>query len=291
MTTAFFHKKTKHQPAFSIIIPTLNEEKYLPRLLEDLKTQTFSDFEIIHVDAQSQDNTQKIAQKYSSSLDIKTLTSQKKNVSFQRNFGAKQAQADWIIFMDADNLLPNYFLQGIKYQIDKNSKIDSFTCWLDTSNYPVKYRPTAQLINFGLSIFNNAALGSLLGVKKRVLKKVNFNEKTPYVEDSEFAKNIEEAGFVFTCLKEPRYTYSMRRLEKEGTLKVSKTLLESRLYLLAKGDMENFKKYPMLGGDFYENDSDKFTNFMKKVDLFLKKATVKQLKNAKKIWEFVTEDY
>ena len=45
----------------SIIIPTLNEEKYLPRLLESIKNQNFSDYEIIVSDGGSSDSTKQIA--------------------------------------------------------------------------------------------------------------------------------------------------------------------------------------------------------------------------------------
>ena len=48
----------------SIIIPTLNEEKYLPLLLESIKKQNFSDYEIILADAGSTDKTLEIAKKY-----------------------------------------------------------------------------------------------------------------------------------------------------------------------------------------------------------------------------------
>ena len=45
----------------SIIIPTYNEEEYLPKLLESIKSQDFTDYEIIVADAQSDDNTREIA--------------------------------------------------------------------------------------------------------------------------------------------------------------------------------------------------------------------------------------
>ena len=48
----------------SIIIPTYNEEEYLPVLLESIKQQDFSDYEIIVADADSKDNTVKIAEEY-----------------------------------------------------------------------------------------------------------------------------------------------------------------------------------------------------------------------------------
>ena len=48
----------------SIIIPTYNEEEYLPKLLESIKMQDFTDYEVIVADANSKDNTRKIATDY-----------------------------------------------------------------------------------------------------------------------------------------------------------------------------------------------------------------------------------
>ncbi len=48
----------------SIIIPTLNEEKYLLGLLNSLKKQTYMDFEVIIADNNSKDRTKQIAKKH-----------------------------------------------------------------------------------------------------------------------------------------------------------------------------------------------------------------------------------
>ena len=52
------------RPSISIIIPTLNEEKYIERCLKSLKNQSFRNFEIIVSDSYSTDDTVKIAKKY-----------------------------------------------------------------------------------------------------------------------------------------------------------------------------------------------------------------------------------
>ena len=46
----------------SIVIPTYNEEEYLPKLLESIKMQSYSDYEIIVADANSNDKTREIAE-------------------------------------------------------------------------------------------------------------------------------------------------------------------------------------------------------------------------------------
>ena len=48
----------------SIIIPTYNEEEYLPVLLESIKKQNFNDYEVIVADANSTDRTREIAKEY-----------------------------------------------------------------------------------------------------------------------------------------------------------------------------------------------------------------------------------
>ena len=72
----------------SIIIPTLNEEKYLTHLLESIKKQSIAPKEIIVVDALSQDKTKEIALAYGCKVldDIK-----KKGPGAGRNKGARIA--------------------------------------------------------------------------------------------------------------------------------------------------------------------------------------------------------
>ena len=77
------------KPRFSIIIPTLNEEKFLPKLLESLTTQTVKDFEVIVVDGQSKDKTVAVAKRFAGTLQLTVVTSEKPSVSYQRNYGSK----------------------------------------------------------------------------------------------------------------------------------------------------------------------------------------------------------
>ena len=52
----------------SIVVPTYNEEKYLPRLLASIKAQDFRDFEIIVADTPSEDRTAAIARRFGCKL-------------------------------------------------------------------------------------------------------------------------------------------------------------------------------------------------------------------------------
>ena len=80
----------------SIIIPALNEENYLPLLLESIKKQDFKDYEIIVADAGPKDKTVQIAKNYGCKIAPGGLPAK------GRNQGAKIAQGDLLLFITAD---------------------------------------------------------------------------------------------------------------------------------------------------------------------------------------------
>ena len=93
----------------SIVIPTLNEEKYLPLLLKSVKNQVLQDeVEIIVADSGSTDKTQEIAVSFGCRVYVipsVVLPAQAKNG------GAEFAQGSIIFFVDADVILPPSFLK------------------------------------------------------------------------------------------------------------------------------------------------------------------------------------
>ncbi len=101
----------------SIIIPTLNEEKYLPLLLESIKGQNFKgEYEVIVADADSKDKTIEIAKNYGCKIIPGGLPAR------GRNEGAKIAKGNIFLFMDADNIfLPENFLCTLLEEFKKRS--------------------------------------------------------------------------------------------------------------------------------------------------------------------------
>src|SRR3989338_1163009 len=89
----------------SIIIPTLNEEEYLPKLLESIRQQRFKDLEIIVADAGSTDKTKEIAERYGCKIVPGGLPAR------GRNEGARVAGGELLVFLDADVMFPRDFFQ------------------------------------------------------------------------------------------------------------------------------------------------------------------------------------
>ncbi len=103
---------------FSVIIPTLNEQKYIEHLLKDLSKQTIKPYEVIVADANSTDNTTKIAKQYKAKV-IKGGTPAQ-----GRNAGAKAANGDFLVFLDADVRIPKNFLYNLCKEFkNKNTEL------------------------------------------------------------------------------------------------------------------------------------------------------------------------
>lgn len=245
----------------SIIIPTLNEAKTIGNLLKDLQNQTFSDFETIVVDAKSDDDTKDIVKKFHPALKVKIVESKTRNVSTQRNLGAISSKYDWLIFMDADNRAPSYFLQGIKFNLEM-LEVDFLSTWFVSDKNSLQDKATATLMNIVIDSSQHTAnpyvLESMLVAKKSsFLKLKGFDEKTQWSEGSDLLRRAYKKNMIFRVIKNPKYTYSFRRLRKLGTFKVFSDVAKIELSRIAnkKISKDNIKRmYPLEGGGFYTTD-------------------------------------
>ena len=92
---------------FSIIIPNYNSEKYIRKCLDSILNQKYKDYEIIIVDDMSTDNSVNIIKEYTDER-IKLIELDKKAYNGgTRNIGVKNANADYILFVDCDDWLYN----------------------------------------------------------------------------------------------------------------------------------------------------------------------------------------
>jgi len=89
----------------SIVVPIYNAEKYLERCLKSLVRQTFQDIEILCVNDGSTDGSQEIIDGFSKRYPDLVVSLPKTNggVADARNYGLKQAQAEYVTFMDNDD--------------------------------------------------------------------------------------------------------------------------------------------------------------------------------------------
>lgn len=100
---------------FSIILPIYNVEKYLPKCVESILSQTFTDYEIILVDDGSTDNSPAICDKFAKEhSNIKVIHKVNGGLSDSRNAGTKISKGEYIVYIDSDDfIISNDFLKKL----------------------------------------------------------------------------------------------------------------------------------------------------------------------------------
>lgn len=88
----------------SIIIPTFNSASVLPKALDSIVCQTFSDWEVLIMDGVSTDDTLKIAQSYNDSR-IRIYSEPDKGIYDAMNKGIIAAKGEWLYFLGSDDWL------------------------------------------------------------------------------------------------------------------------------------------------------------------------------------------
>ena len=100
-------------PFFSVIIPLFNKEKFVENAVKSILEQTFSDFEIIIVEDCSTDNSWDVVLKINSDK-IKIIKHKKnKGLSASRNTGIRNSKANYVTFLDADDVWKSTYLEKI----------------------------------------------------------------------------------------------------------------------------------------------------------------------------------
>lgn len=246
---------------YSVLIPTLNEEHYIGALLEALCDQTFKDFEVVVVDAASEDNTKGVVESYKDRLNLRFVISPKRGVSFQRNYAASQAQADRLIFFDADVTPENEFISKVDAYLEtheadvltswniplSDKKIDEFLFWLHN-----------QLYLEAVKDIQPAATGTFIYVKKSSFDSVKgFDETLRLAEDYDLVARMFKKGFKYALLKDPVIKFSVRRLDKEGRVPFVWKNIRAGVDYHFKGVASMQKKYKHDFGIFSFKDKDR----------------------------------
>ena len=101
----------------SVIIPVYNAEKYLGKCLESLLSQTLQEMEIICVDDGSSDGSPEILKRFQERDGrVRILTQENQYAGAARNNGMKEAQGEYLLFLDADGFFENTLLEKVYNQ-------------------------------------------------------------------------------------------------------------------------------------------------------------------------------
>ena len=256
-------------PKVSIIVPVYNSEPYLPRCLNSILNQTFTEFECILVDDCSPDNCPAICDEYvQKDRRFQVIHNQQnQGSSLSRQIGLNQAKGDYILFADSDDRIENTMAE-VMYTKAINGNFDIVYCDSKGENTDIVFinRPTndstdkVKLIKqlFSLEIFPSLPFQL---VKRELFLKVLF-PKASCAEDwlittqtIHYAEKISYVPIVFHY-----YCYNPNSLTRNNRLDFKKI-------------NENYSNYFMIVRFLNEHYSDitifdpELSNFINKVKL------------------------
>ncbi|MBC7642314.1 MAG: glycosyltransferase [Flavobacterium sp.] len=185
-------------PFFTVIIPLFNKEKFIEATLKSVLNQSFQDFEILIIDDCSTDNSLEIV-KNSEKVKINIIQhAVNQGLSASRNTGINNSKANFLVFLDADDLMKVNYLEKVKSLIDNFPEAGIFA-----TNYEEVYHenhfvnPSLGLSNFEkdgivedffeVSLQQPIYCQSSLCVRKSVFNTIGlYNTKINYSEDVDF---------------------------------------------------------------------------------------------------------
>lgn len=211
----------------SIIIPTFNEENYLPHLLESIKRQDFSDYEVIVADAGSEDSTKDIAQEWGCKVVEGGLP------AVGRNRGAEAARGEYLLFLDSDVILTRDYLELCLDEFQKRKLGIAITQIAPLSDTFLN-KITHDLANFFMKRVENikphgAGCYGIITTRNLHYEVEGFDEDLDFGEDTDY---IERIGAIsqFKVLRSPKLLVSTRRLQEEGMRNVVLKYAKSTFY-------------------------------------------------------------
>jgi len=207
-------------PLISIIVPALNEENYIGPTLASIKKQDYTgDFEIVVADGMSKDRTIEVAKKYTNRI----VNVNRKGVSAGRNEGAKAANGDIYIFLDADTIVCKNLLTNVSKHF-KNEHVLAGTPRILTTEYGksmILYTAANEIgINTLFKIKRPILPAVCLVCRKEAFWKVGgFNEDLKVAEDVEFSSKIRKLHGKFIFMRNSYVYTSPRRLKSWGIVR------------------------------------------------------------------------
>lgn len=234
-------------PILSIIVPVFNVEPYLHECVESIRSQTFSDFELLLVDDGSNDGSGEICDYYAE-MDhrIRVFHQSNRGVSTARNVALDEASGHYIAFVDSDDWIePNMYqnMIDIAHKYGTDVVICGYMVCEETGT------PKRRMLEHEEVLDQNELLESLYGMPIKtegtVTNKLFVRE---IIADNRFRENLtmaEDWVFLFDCYTRCLSGYQTRECyyntrDRKGSATRSnsveaeyKWLLSSRIMLLS----------------------------------------------------------
>ena len=217
----------------SIIIPYYNASSYIKETINSVLTQTFQNFEILVINDGSTDDSSHIIKTIKDDR-IHLIEQENQGVSFSRNKGIAMAKGEYVVFLDADDLLHPIFLEKRVFSLSKSTAIAyaSSVVLVDKSGEKIEENKnyfaaneSSQILEFKNEIITcpSSYLFKTESLKKH---KIKFNKNLQSSADKFFLLEVLKHGEIELINESPMY---YRILNDSMSHKITKTLLKDQI--------------------------------------------------------------
>ncbi|MEC5393905.1 glycosyltransferase [Bergeyella sp. RCAD1439] len=192
-------------PTLSIIIAIYNRKDELFELLSSLSRQTDKAFEIIIVDDGSLINLRPTVDYFNTSLSIRFFRKDNSGPGLSRNYGARRAENEWLVFLDSDVIVEQDYIANVKQnlsrtQCDAFGGADKAHKGFNLMQKAISYAMTSVFTTGGVrgskkSITKFQPRSFNMGVKKTAFDQVGGFSEMRIGEDPDLSMTLWENGY------------------------------------------------------------------------------------------------
>ena len=205
----------------SIVIAIFNRKDELFELLQSLSFQSDKNFEIIIVDDGSSVDLKPTVALFKETLDIHYFRKDNSGPGLSRNYGARRAKNDWLVFVDSDVIVEKDYIENIKKDILKIScdafgGADKAHKGFNLMQKAISYSMTSVFTTGGIR-GNKKAVTKFqprsfnMGVRKPAFEQVGGFSSMRIGEDPDLSMTLWEHGFT-TAFFDNIAVYHKRRV-------------------------------------------------------------------------------
>ncbi len=234
----------------TIVIPALNEARYLPRLLSSITHQTYSGkLQVVVVDGRSTDRTIEVTREFMDRISDLTVLEAKPDIGHQRNLGATHARYQHLLFLDADVELPPKLLVELFAKVPTEGPF--IACTTHTSHHIDLVDRLFLAIAYVLMLASRlagvpAVNGDFILTTRSQHNKIGgFVEGAILGEDIDYCLRSTRAGAKYHYFFKPMVLASDRRVRDMGRAKLLKLWLRGYMRVLKQGPI-----FPGQGFDY-----------------------------------------
>lgn len=273
-------------PEITVLMSVKNGEKYIKDAIDSVLKQSFTDFELLVMDDNSEDETTHIVQNYKDAR----IRLEKRNTDFIQNLneGLSLSRDNYIARMDADDMMHSERLRIQLKRMKKNPEIVVCGTWVkqfsDTCTVKTAIRwgngiiekPVQNLLQCNVIVHPSAMIN-----KKFLVENQIRYQDYPCVEDYKLWFDIAKAGgtlfvepqdLLFYRISESQVTYNRKEEMYKSSIRLRKEILH---YLLSQSanpvlsdlllNMESIERDGLISNEeifrFYGNILEKMESY------------------------------